>query len=145
MNEDCGPGIKGSNSLLNALLRAAHRIEAHIESALADGGLSLAKLSVLDHLVQGGEPLPLGQLAGRISCVKSNMTQLIDRLETDGLVARVADPEDRRSVRAAITDEGRRRHAAGVRILVEQEQELLKGFKAAERKQLTELLGQIKR
>ena len=34
------------------------------------------------------------------------MTQLVDRLEADGLVRRVADPTDRRSVKAEITDEG---------------------------------------
>lgn len=41
------------------------------------------------------------------------MTQLIDRLEADGLVARVDDPNDRRSVKASITTKGAERQAAG--------------------------------
>jgi DNA-binding MarR family transcriptional regulator len=124
-------------------LRASQRIEARAEVALTEAGLSLAKLGVLNHLVEAGEPLTLGELAGRISCVKSNMTQLIDRLEADGLVARVDHPADRRSVHAVITDEGRRRYAAGAKVLAEREKEFLKGLKSAELKQLSELLERI--
>lgn len=133
----------GEARLLWALVRTTQRVEARIEAALAETGLSLAKLSVLAHLVEAGEPLPLGQLAGRISCVRSNMTQLVDRLESDGLVERVNDPEDRRSVRASITREGRRRQQAGAQIVAAQEAELLKGFSAPEQRQLVTLLSRL--
>ena len=36
-------------------------------------------------------------LAERLTCAKSNVTQLVDRLEADGLVRRKLDPSDRRS------------------------------------------------
>lgn len=143
MNETCGIANQVSNPLLITLLRAAQRVETSVEAALSETGLSLAKLGVLNNLVEVGEPLPLGQLAERISCVKSNMTQLVDRLEADGLVERVADPQDRRCIRAAITAEGRRRHAAGAQILAEREQGLLEEFKVAERAQLIELLSKL--
>jgi DNA-binding MarR family transcriptional regulator len=139
----CDLAKKGTNSFLITFLRAAQRVEARAEVALTETGLSLAKLGVLNHLVESGEPLTLGELAGRISCVKSNMTQLIDRLEADGLVARVDHPADRRSVHAVITDEGRRRYAAGAKVLAEQEKELLTGLKTTELKQLSALLGQV--
>ena len=71
----------------------------------------MAKFSVLSQLVAAGEPLALGELAGRLSCVRSNMTQLIDRLEADGLVRRVSCPTDRRSVKAEISELGRERQA----------------------------------
>jgi DNA-binding MarR family transcriptional regulator len=45
--------------------------------------------------------------------VRSNITQLVDRLEADGLVRRVNDPSDRRSVRAELTELGVERQAAG--------------------------------
>ena len=38
-----------------------------------------------------------------------NVTGLVDHLERDGLVVRVPDPEDRRSVRARLTEEGQRK------------------------------------
>jgi DNA-binding MarR family transcriptional regulator len=139
----CGLAKKGTNLFLITFLRAAQRAEARAEMALGETGLSLAKLGVLNHLVESGEPLTLGELAGRISCVKSNMTQLIDRLEGDGLVARVDHPADRRSVHAVITEEGRRRYAAGAKIMAEQDKELIKGFKVAELKQLHAFLERV--
>jgi len=75
----------------------------------------MPKLNVLTQLVQAGEPLPLSDLAARMACVRSNITQLVDRLEGEKLVRRVADASDRRSLRAAITPLGRERQAAWAR------------------------------
>jgi DNA-binding MarR family transcriptional regulator len=52
-------------------------------------------------------------LASRIQCVRSNVTQLVDRLEAEGLVGRVHDASDRRSIRAVLTPEGKARQRAG--------------------------------
>src|SRR5579862_9233089 len=96
-----------------SLLHAAHALEDKLEGALSSVGLSTAKFSVLSELVRSGESLSLSDLASRLSCVRSNMTQLVDRLESEGLVRRVADPKDRRGVRAEITDAGRIKQQAG--------------------------------
>ena len=102
-----------SDQTIFALLHAAHALEGKVEAALETVGLSGPKFSVLTELVKAGQALPLSELASRLSCVRSNMTQLIDRLEADGLVQRVACPNDRRSVKAEITYLGRERQAAG--------------------------------
>jgi DNA-binding MarR family transcriptional regulator len=129
-----------SGELLWQIIVAGHRIEERLESALADAGLSLAKLNALRHLVEAGEPMPLGQLADRIACVKSNVTQLVDRLENDGLVRRVPDPRDRRSVLAAVTDAGLARYRTGAAALSEAETALLEEFPAEEQEQVAEFL-----
>jgi DNA-binding MarR family transcriptional regulator len=85
-------------------------------------------MGALHTLVEADGPIPLGQLAERLCCVKSNVTQLVDRLEADQLVRRVPDPADRRSVRAEVTAEGRARYAAAVRAREAAEAELLAGF-----------------
>ena len=95
------------------LLDAARRIECRLEDALADVGLSIAKFQALDALVKAGTPTRLSALAGSLDCVRSNVTQLADRLEGDGLIKRVASPDDRRAVHAVVTPLGRRRHADG--------------------------------
>ena len=77
-----------------SVLHAAHLIEDRMEEALGKAGLSIAKQGALSELVSAGEPLTLSQLAARLSCVRSNMTQLVDRLESDGLVKRLDDPDD---------------------------------------------------
>jgi DNA-binding MarR family transcriptional regulator len=107
-------GVKKSpDPLMLSLLHAAHALEARIEAALETVDLSLPKLNVLTQLVLAGEPLPLSDLAARMACVRSNITQLVDRLEADGLVKREDDPSDRRSIRAALTPLGRERQRSG--------------------------------
>ena len=125
------------------LLHAAQRVESQLETALSDAGLSIAKLAVLRHLVDAGEPLPLGKLADRMSCVKSNITQLVDRLESDGLVARIGDPTDRRSVLAEITPDGRDRFTRGAAVVAEIERELFGALAAEDRERLESTLMQI--
>ena len=98
-----------------SLLQAAGAVESRIEGALAEVGLSGAKLAALTQLVEAGEPVSLGELAAQCACVRSNITQLVDRLEGEKLVRRVADASDRRSLRAAITPLGRERQAAWAR------------------------------
>lgn len=106
------------------LLDAARAVEARAEGALSEVGLSLAKLGALRHLVLAAEPLTLTQLAERHCCGKSNVTQLIDRLEADGLVARVSDPDDRRTVRATVTPAGRSAYERASALLAEHERAL---------------------
>jgi len=96
-----------------SLLHAAAAVEGKLEDALGRVGLSMAKQSALTKLAEAGEPLTLSELAARLACVRSNITQLVDRLEADGLVRRVDDPDDRRSVRAELTPLGRDKQAAG--------------------------------
>jgi DNA-binding MarR family transcriptional regulator len=100
-----------------ALIHAAHRVEARLEEALAGVGLSCAKFGALSVLVTQDEPISLSELAEKLTCVRSNVTQLVDRLEADGLVKRTDDPADRRAVRAEVTGLGRKRHAAGATVV----------------------------
>lgn len=116
-----------------SLLEAAQAVEARIESSLSPLGLSLAKLNVLGSLVGSSTPLTLGELAQKLACVRSNVTQLVDRLESDGLVRREADPADRRSIRAVVTDAGRDREKAGsvaLAIVQSEISHVLSGFDA---------------
>ena len=123
MSDDCRGTVNGC-ALTLLLLDAARAVEARAEGALAGIGLSLAKLGALRHLVLAAEPLTLSQLAERHCCGKSNVTQLVDRLESDGFVARVSDPEDRRTVRATVTNVGRAAYERASAVLAEQERDL---------------------
>ena len=100
-----------------ALVHAAHRVEARLEEALAGVGLSIAKFEALSVLVSQVRPISLSELAEKLTCVRSNVTQLVDRLEADGLAKRADDPADRRAVRAKVTALGRKRHAAGAKVV----------------------------
>lgn len=128
---------------LFALLHAASSVEAEVETRLGQAGLSLPKLAALRQLVQNGDSLPLGQLADRLACVKSNVTQLVDRLEADGFVERAPDPGDRRSRLAVITPAGRAAFEQGSRIQQDAERDIFAALDPAESAQLLELIGKI--
>ena len=126
------------------LLYAADTAQAEVEAKLGTLGLSLPKLMALKALADAGESLPLGQLAERLSCVKSNITQLVDRLEADGFVTRDADPRDRRTRLAVLTGAGRKACIDGSRIQQAAERELLTTLTSEEASQLAALLGKLR-
>ena len=125
------------------MLGTVHEMEARHESSLGQVGLSLAKFGVLARLAEAGEPLALGSLAERCSCVRSNMTQLVDRLEADKLVERIDDPNDRRSIKAALTPEGRSRYEDGVRLLDDAERDAFARLADPDRDLLSRLLRML--
>jgi MarR family transcriptional regulator, transcriptional regulator for hemolysin len=85
------------------LLEAARNLQGRLDAALESAGLSAAKYAALEKLARSGKPLTLGELAGCLQCARSNITQLVDRLEAEGLVERVDDEHDRRAIRARVT------------------------------------------
>jgi DNA-binding MarR family transcriptional regulator len=133
----------GAPTGLFAVLHAAHAAEAEVEAKLNEVHLSMAKLMALKALSEAGESLPLGQLAGRLSCVKSNITQLVDRLEADGLVARKLDPNDRRTKLAVLTAAGRKACDEGTRVQRNVERALLKRLTGDEARMLETLISKM--
>jgi DNA-binding MarR family transcriptional regulator len=126
------------------LMHAAGSIEKRLEDALSAVGLSLAKFGALTFLVRAGEPLSLSECAAKMTCVRSNVTQLVDRLEADGLVRRVDNPADRRGVMAAATALGIERQAAGAKLVDEVRSQFAKSLSGIDRNELARALAAIK-
>lgn len=130
--------------LLSLLLQNDRLAEARMEVALRAMQLTAPKMAALYELIHAEEPLPLSQLAERLHCVRSNATQLVDRLEADGLVERVHDPANRRSVLARITEKGRRRFSVGAEAIKTVERELLEHYTTQERELFREFLTRLR-
>ncbi|MEU8619732.1 MarR family transcriptional regulator [Streptomyces sp. NPDC048623] len=81
------------------------RYHEEYEEAAAAHALTGAQARVLGLLAL--EPTPMRKIAEQLKCEPSNVTGIIDRLESRGLVERRPDPADRRVKVAAPTDEGR--------------------------------------
>jgi len=73
--------------------------------------LSPAQCHVL-RLLEPDKPIPMRQLADGLCCDASNVTGLVDRLESKGLVRRTASDEDRRVKVIELTPKGARLRAA---------------------------------
>ena len=80
---------------------------AHLPSSRGGFDLSPAQCHVL-HLIEPGHPLPMSRLADTLSCDASNVTGLVDRLESRGLVRRRSSPQDRRVKVLQLTPAGAR-------------------------------------
>ena len=126
------------------LLDAGRAQFARLEEALKSVGLSAAKYKVLSQIAKSKEPVPLRLLAEEQQCVASNVTTLVDRLETDGLVRRVDDPADRRSKRAELTALGKEKAEAGARVVAEVEAAFAESLGPTERLALAKVLGSLR-
>ena len=96
-------------SAATSITRANQLVLGRINEALAPFDLTFSRFEalVLLQFSRRGS-LPLGKMGNRLMVHPTSVTNAIDRLERDGLVRRVPHSEDRRTVLAEITDEGRR-------------------------------------
>ena len=124
------------------LFTLGKRVAQLMDKRLEGTGLSGAKLLALQSIVAADASMTLVTvtcLADVMNTTKSNVTAMVDRLITEGLVTRTHSEEDRRAVVIALTEEGQRRYAAGVEVVRMYHEELSALFTAEER----ELLGCI--
>jgi len=126
------------------LLDAGRAQFARLEEALKSVGLSAAKYKVLSQIAKSNEPVPLRLLAEEQQCVASNVTTLVDRLESDGLVRRVDDPADRRSKRAELTELGKEKAEDGARVVAEVEAAFAESLDPTERLALAKVLSSLR-
>src|SRR4029453_15565948 len=77
------------------LLKFFFSQRADLPAIAAEFALSPAQCHVL-HLLEPGRPIAMGQLAETLACDKLNVTGLVDRLESKGLIRRQPSVEDRR-------------------------------------------------
>jgi DNA-binding MarR family transcriptional regulator len=91
------------------LVRFFFAQRGHLAPAEA-ADLSPVQCHVL-HLIEPGRPMPMSRLAEALSCDASNVTGLVDRLESRGLVRRQPSPDDRRVRVLDLTPSGTRLRA----------------------------------
>jgi DNA-binding MarR family transcriptional regulator len=93
----------------STLVRSAGTATARIDQILRGFGLTFARYEVLLLLswTRSGS-MPLGRMRDRLLIHQAAVTNLVDRLEADGLVRRVPHPRDRRTTLAEITSDGRK-------------------------------------
>lgn len=92
-----------------SIMRAQQIVLARVDEALRPWSLTFARYEVLVllHFSKEGA-LPLGKMGDRLMLHQASITNLVDRLEDQGLVRRVPHPTDRRTTLAELTEAGRR-------------------------------------
>ncbi|MBD2527413.1 MarR family winged helix-turn-helix transcriptional regulator [Nostoc sp. FACHB-133] len=120
--------------IIGRILRIARLLEKHRESILVEYGLNVWSFDVLATLRRQGQPFRLKptELYSLLMLSSGAMTNRIDRLEQDGIVTRVRDAEDRRSVMVQLTTKGIQLADTVMPILFEKEKQVLSQFTADE-------------
>jgi DNA-binding MarR family transcriptional regulator len=86
---------------------ALERVHWHLGATAAELDLAPAQAMALGEL-EAEQPLSMRELATRLKCDPSNITGLVDRLESRGLVQRQPHPADRRVKYLVLTPAGRK-------------------------------------
>lgn len=87
------------------LLRANRAVIGRVEPRLAEVGLTLTQLGVLEAIYHKG-PLTHGELGRKVLTSAGNMTGVVDKLEASGLVLRERSRADRRLIHVELTPSG---------------------------------------
>ena len=117
-------------------------LERSMNETLAEYGLSYGEFRVLASLRKGGPPYRQspGRLASTLGLSSSAMTNRLDRLESAGVVRRLPDPDDRRSLKIEPTEDGWRIWEEIIAAQADQESHVASALTADQKKRLSDLL-----
>jgi DNA-binding MarR family transcriptional regulator len=127
------------------LLTCATLIERSVRQGLREEfGITLPKFDLLSQLDRAEEGLTMGELSRRLMVTNGNVTGLIDRLVTEGLVARQPAPHDRRAQLVRLTPAGKQAFDAMIPKHQDFIAERFQGISRNELAELHRLLGKLK-
>ena len=106
--ERIGPSV--SMSAVTNIMRVQQILQATVDERLKPHGLSFARYEalVLLSFSQRGS-LPMRMMGERLQLHPTSITNIVDRLEADGLARRLPHPSDRRTTLVELTEAGRDR------------------------------------
>ena len=95
-------------ALVTSIMRVQQLMLARVEAVLRPFELTFARFEVLMLLhFSGRGSMPVGKIGERLQVHPASVTNAVQRLAAAGLVERATNPDDGRSVLAAITPTGR--------------------------------------
>ena len=118
----------------------------HMDSLNVGVGLTDARATLLITLFfTQGRRLAQNEISKELGVSRTNITNLIDGLERDDLVVRVANPSDRRVSHAQLTEKGEQACRVLLPILTRFMEGLSSGFSDSEKSQLKGYLRRFRR
>jgi DNA-binding MarR family transcriptional regulator len=138
------PEAASGMAVFTSILRSYQLLNDQVNKVMKTHDLTFARYEVLAWLATDPESsLTLSWISKTLRIPPATVTNLIDRLEDDGLVRRVPHPSDARTTLAEITPRGRRLAHNATRDLNANVYERI-GLSEAKRNQLIELLGELR-
>jgi len=100
-----GSGSSGDETLSDAFWSVARRLREVSHESLAPWDITPAQLRALRVLAHRG-PMRLSELSDHLHIAARSTTEVVDAVESRGLVRRRPDPSDRRATLAELTEHG---------------------------------------
>ena len=130
------------NYLPALLAQASQLISGEFHRVVTRKGINVSEWRVLASL-EGAKPMSIGELARTSVTKQPTLTRVLDRMESRGLVRRIAHESDRRITLIEITPTGRRQVAGLIELATEHEQRVLEPFGIARSLELKNTLRQM--
>jgi DNA-binding MarR family transcriptional regulator len=142
-DERIGPA--GTMAAVTSVMRVQQILLSAVDGALRPHGLTFARYEALVLLTfsRTGK-LPMRVMGERLQLHPTSVTNIVDRLQADGLVRRIPHPTDRRTTLVEITE-------AGSSLLEDATKSVtaidfgMSGLTAAQQTELTDLLAKVRR
>ena len=134
-----------TEGIVERIAALAKRLDRSVEETLAEHDISYGEWKVL-HRLRRAEPnyrSTPGKLSEHLGLSSGAMTNRLDRLEEEGLVRRLPDPHDRRSVVVELTDAGLQRWQEATGRQARVEADIASSLDPEEKKQLDGLLRRL--
>lgn len=100
------PAEGASADVADLIAAVSRRIRRAANRDLDPLGVTWGQVRALRTLARCGEPVRMSDLADRLRIARRSATSVVDELAERGLVARSADPRDRRAVTVEVTPAG---------------------------------------
>ena len=100
-----GPGSDGDETLSEAFMSVARQLRGTSQATLAPWEITPAQLRALRALGHHGTQR-MSELSEHLHIAARSATEVVEALESRGLVQRRPDPGDRRATLAELTDDG---------------------------------------
>ena len=138
-------GPSRTMAAVTSVMRVQQILLSAVDGALKPHGLTFARYEALVLLTFSRTGmLPMRVMGDRLQLHPTSVTNIVDRLQGDGLVRRIPHPTDRRATLVEITDTGRELRAAATESVTVIDFGLT-GLSAEQESQLTDLLGAVRR
>ena len=127
------------------LLTCTQLIERKVRSRLREGfATTLPRFDLMAQLERHPEGLKMNELSRLLMVTGGNVTAIVDQLEKEALVERLAEPADRRAFRIRLTRAGERSFGEMARAHETWVVEMLAGLSRREHEALLKLLAKLK-
>jgi len=135
--------ISSNDPLPRLIYLTSLRLQIHTDKALQPFGITLEQLRPLKILRHGGGAIGQRQLCELAEKTPANMTRILDRLASKGLVERRPDPEDRRAFTVVLTKDGKKLIQQVENLFAAFLKQVLAGISKKEEKACREVLEKI--